>query len=82
MADTETKAPETATPAQLAKLRERPMASLSGQPATDVIGRDLDWSDPDKARAQQREAVEVRDARVKEDTERLHRGLPPKFNTV
>lgn len=82
MADTEKTAPAPATPSELAKLRERPIAPLNGQPTTDQIGRKLDWSDADKAQAQQREAVAIRNARVAEDTERLHRGLPPKFADV
>jgi len=81
MADTKSKAPELATREELAELRARPMASLTGRPATDVIGRELDWSDPDAARKQQRAAVEIRDARVAEDVERQNRGLPPKFAT-
>lgn len=64
----------------MAKIETHPPVPL-GRPAEDVIGRELDWSDIDKARAQQREATAIRDARVQEDVARVNRGLAPKYAT-
>jgi hypothetical protein len=63
------------------ELRSIPPVSLTPRPTTDAIGRKLDWSNADKAMAQQREAVGIRDDRVKEDTLRVERGLAPRWAT-
>lgn len=67
------------TAAELAELAGTPMAALN-RPVEDVLGRKL-AKDPDKARAQQREAIAIRDQRVAIDVARTQRGLPTKYAT-
>jgi hypothetical protein len=52
-----------------------------GAPLEDALGRDLDWSDPDAARAQQRAAKEQQISRTEIDQKRVARGLDPLFAT-
>jgi len=65
------------TARELAELAGKPMVALN-RPAQDVIGRDLP-DDVDEARAQQREAVAIRQGRVEVDVARTQRGLPTKY---
>lgn len=65
--------------AALAELADVPMAALNA-PTHDVIGRELP-ADSDKARAQAREAIQIRDKRVAVDVARTQRGLQPKYAT-
>jgi hypothetical protein len=62
----------------MAKLETTAPVPLGGVATHDVIGRKLS-DDPDKRRAQQREATAIRQGRVEEDVARVNRGLAPKW---
>jgi hypothetical protein len=64
---------------ELAELASKPMVALN-RPTEDALGRDLP-DDTDAARAQQREAIIIRDQRVAVDVARTQRGLAPKYAT-
>jgi hypothetical protein len=64
---------------ELAELAGTPMVAIN-RATEDVLGRKLP-DDPDKARAQQREAQAIRQSHVEVDVARVQRGLPPKYAT-
>ncbi len=70
-------AADKAAAKELADAKARGPVALN-RATHDAIGRKLP-DDPDKSRAQAREAVNIREARIREDVDRVNHGLAPRW---